>query len=160
MLQAFGQAGESADHWTIEILGTDVSAAMIGIARQGVYGGPGLDAFRQLPEDQACYFDDVENAPGRRRVANLVHALPPRFHQHNLMDATPPIAGADIVLCRSVFVYFDDESQRQALSARGAALRDGGFLLLGVTDRLAPGCGFVRESTGTAVIYRLAETAP
>ena len=157
VLQALEQAGEKADHWAIEILGTDISAAMIGLARQGVYGGPGLNAFRQMPEDHDAYFENVEHLPGRRRVVSLVHALP-RFRQHNLMDATPPVSGVDIALCRNVFIYFDEQAQHQAVVNLASAVSEGGFLLLGVTDRLSADCAFVREPTGTAVVYRRVES--
>ncbi|MGY8994973.1 MAG: CheR family methyltransferase [Alphaproteobacteria bacterium] len=153
VLQALEEAGESHVIWSIEILGTDISPAMIDIARRAIYGGPGLDAFRQLPEGHDGYFCDLADRPSRRSVVPAVQELP-RFQQHNLMDPEPPVTNADIVLCRNVFIYFDDASQRQAVSVLASAMGEGGYLLLGVTDRLYGDSGFSREATGTAVIYR------
>ena len=153
VLQALEGAGEAPGDWSIEILGTDISPAMIEIARKGIYGGPGLDAFRQLPEGHDLYFSDLADQPTRRCVVPAVQALP-CFRQHNLMDPEPPVTNADIVLCRNVFIYFDDASQRQAVDVLASATGEGGYLLLGVTDRLNDDSGFVRQATGTAVIYR------
>lgn len=153
VLRALEEAGESAHDWSIGILGTDISPAMIEIARKGLYGGPGLDAFRQLPKRYEGYFCDLENQPTRRCVLPGVKDLP-RFQQHNLMDPEPPVKNVDIVLCRNVFIYFDEASQRQAVSVLASGTGEDGYLLLGVTDRLSDDSGFIRQSTGTAVIYQ------
>ncbi|MBT6203685.1 MAG: methyltransferase, partial [Rhodospirillaceae bacterium] len=77
-----------------------------------------------------------------------------RFEQHNLVDSLPPVTAVDIALCRNVFIYLDGSAQERAVGLLRTALRPGGDLLLGVTDRLPVGCGFERSATGTAVIYR------
>lgn len=149
-LDALERLGERPDGWRIDILGSDISRAVVAQAREGIYGGPGLNAFRRMPERFACHF---EAHGSRMRLTGGIAALA-RFRQHNLMDGTPPEHGFDIVLCRNVFIYFDDEAQRRAVTTLRGALRDGGHLLLGVTDRLAPDSGFERLDSGTAVIYR------
>lgn len=152
--EAIGDRGEAPEAWRVEILGSDISRAVVAQAAQGIYGGPGLNAFRRLPDRHARHFEAVPgDLAGRRRIAAPLAAMV-SFRQHNLMDAAPPGTGFDIALCRNVFIYFDDEAQARAVASLGRAMVDGGYLLLGVTDRLAPGCGFRRLSMGTAVIYR------
>lgn len=158
-LEAIGARGEGPEDWRVEILGSDISRAVVAQAAQGIYGGPGLNAFRRLPDRYARHFEAVPgDLAGRRRVTAPLAAMV-SFRQHNLMDAAPPGTGFDIALCRNVFIYFDGAAQARAVASLARAVVDGGHLLLGVTDRLAPGCGFRRLSPGTAVIYRR-ESAP
>ena len=159
VLDAIAARGETPRDWEVAILGSDISRAILAQARQGIYGGPGLNAFRRMPARQERHFVALEGAQaGLRRISGELSAMA-SFCQHNLMDAAPPQAGFDIALCRNVFIYFDDAAQKRAVATLHRGLVEGGHLLLGVTDRLAPGCGFAREPCGTAVIYRR-EAAP
>jgi chemotaxis methyl-accepting protein methylase len=45
----------------------------------------------------------------------------------------------DLILCRNVFIYFDRELQRQALTNFSNALCSRGFLALGIVESLVPG---------------------
>jgi chemotaxis protein methyltransferase CheR len=157
--EAIAARGEAPEDWSIAVTGGDISRAILAQAAEGVYGGPGLNAFRRMPARHAVHFVDCgADQPGRRQVVPRLAALV-RFRQHNLMDPEPPETGFDIVMCRNVFIYFDEAAQQRAVATLRKGLAEGGYLLLGVTDRLPPGSGFVREASGTAVIYRRAEGA-
>lgn len=154
VLRAFLQAGCEPKAWAVDILGTDISTQMIMKARDGVYGGPGLDSFRQMPAENMVYFMDVEGAqPYRKSVHPELTALV-RFHQHNLMGERPPGDAFDIVLCRNVMMYFEDEGQVHTQELLTRSLAQGGLLLLGVTDRIADAGRYERCQADNAVIYR------
>ncbi len=156
VVDAIAERGESLAAWSVSILGSDISRAIVAQAQEGIYGGPGLNAFRRMPARHNVHFTDCgADLPGRRRISQRLRELV-QFEQHNLMEPEPPRTGFDIALCRNVFIYFDDSSQRRAVATLYRGLAAGGFLLLGVTDRLPPGSGFVRQASGTAVIYRRA----
>ncbi|MBT6512892.1 MAG: protein-glutamate O-methyltransferase CheR, partial [Rhodospirillaceae bacterium] len=140
LLEALGDAGENPSDWHLDVLGTDVSAVMVDVARAAVYGGPGLDSFRQLPPEHGSSFVPDRASKKRRGVHRDVRALV-RFEQHNLVDSLPPVTAVDIALCRNVFIYLDGSAQERAVGLLRTALRPGGDLLLGVTDRLPVGCG-------------------
>ena len=160
VLDALAEAGEDPDLWSLHVLGTDISRTVIARAEDGVYGGPGLDAFRRLPDRYAAWFVAAPEAGGQcRRVCPEVMRRV-SFRQHNLMDRDPPEAGFDLALCRNVFIYFDEDGQERAIAMLRRGLAEPGYLLLGVTDRLASDSGFVRAATGTAVIYEKRESAP
>lgn len=159
VLQALAQAGEAPERWQLHVLGTDISRTVIAHAREAVYGGPGLNAFRRLPTRyESCFVEAVPCKPERRRVRPDIARLV-AFRQHNLMDRDGPDAGFDLVLCRNVFIYFDDEGQGRAVRMLRHATVEGGYLLLGVTDRLAHDSGFERCQVGTAVVYRREKAA-
>tara|TARA_Y100001934_G_scaffold7102_1_gene9398 strand:- start:34678 stop:35559 length:882 start_codon:yes stop_codon:yes gene_type:complete len=149
---ALNEAGEDLAAWNLRLLGSDVSRAMVSIAEKAVYGGPGLDAFRQLPPGRDVWFERLPDDAHRRRVRAGLRVVV-RFEQHNLMDDLPPVRDVDLALCRNVFIYLDADAQRRAVQVLHKALKSEGLLLLGVTDRLEEGSGFARAATGTAVVY-------
>ena len=51
-------------------------------------------------------------------------------------DAVASTGTHDVVLCRNVLIYFDDETTRQVVSSLAACLRPGGVLFVGVSESL------------------------
>jgi chemotaxis protein methyltransferase CheR len=62
-----------------------------------------------------------------------------RFTHANLLEAE--IAPAEAILCRNVLIYLTEPARAQVLDRLVAALRPGGVLLLGATDRPSPALG-------------------
>jgi chemotaxis protein methyltransferase CheR len=60
-----------------------------------------------------------------------------RFDRADLLRLDPGVAAYDLVMCRNTVIYFA-EPIRDALHARLArALRPGGYLVIGATERVA-----------------------
>jgi chemotaxis protein methyltransferase CheR len=58
------------------------------------------------------------------------------FERGDLLRLRPPAGVYDLVLCRNTVIYFNEEV-RDALHARlAAALRPGGVLVVGATERV------------------------
>ena len=55
------------------------------------------------------------------------------FSKHNLLN-DPPFIRLDLVSCRNLFIYLDDETQDKVLHNFSYALNEGGFLFLGVNE--------------------------
>lgn len=145
--------------WGVEVLGTDLSRIAVVQARNGCYGGEGLGSFRDLPQEYGCWFVPLEGEPqgadaaGYRRVRGDAHGIV-RFARHNLMAAEPPDRGFDLVTCRNVMIYFDDDSRQAAQAQLLEALAPDGWIALGTTDRLLDESGFVKERGDRALAYR------
>ncbi|WP_212525578.1 CheR family methyltransferase [Actibacterium sp. MT2.3-13A] len=78
-----------------------------------------------------------------------------RFERGDLREGVP--AGPfDLILCRNAaFTYFDPAVQQAAFSGLDAALRDGGFLVLGAHESLPAGaCGYARLRPGLPVFRK------
>ena len=117
--------------WQIEVLGTDISRLVLVQAKSAVYSSEGLSAFRDLPRELRRFFPVL---PGTGEAGeNGVRGVLPvvkrhvRFRQFNLMAASPPDIGFDVVLCRNVLIYLTAAARRDAQSLFKRALRPGGL---------------------------------
>jgi chemotaxis protein methyltransferase CheR len=141
--------------WSLDVLGTDISRLVLVQARNGLYGTGWLSSFRAAPQPLLRFFPLDEANPGRpnRLVRDDVRRHI-RFSHFNLMGATPPATGLDLVACRNVLVYFAPPARKVAQEMIEAAVRPGGFLLLGPTDPAPDTARFEAIWGARAVIYR------
>ena len=121
-------------------------------AAEGVFGkralmrlSPELIAryFHPLDEERWCILDDLR--------------LSVRFSRINLMEARETRAEGkfDVIFCRNVLIYFDDESRRIAAENLYDSLLPGGYICLGHTEsmsRILPLFEVCRFSN--AIVYR------
>jgi chemotaxis protein methyltransferase CheR len=110
-------------------LATDVSAAVLDAAREGLFEAPRLQEVP--PSARARYFrPEGEKFRLVERIRSRVC-----FERHNIMtDEDYP--KADLILCRNVLIYFTREEQGRILSRFAAALPEGGALVLGRAETL------------------------
>ena len=134
----------------IEIVGSDASAALVARARAGVYGERAL---RNLsPERRARYFT-AEGAGWR--IDPALHARV-RWATANLLDEDEagPLARADVVFCRNVFIYFSDDAIRKVSRMLAARMPADGYLFLGASESLMRlASDFVMDEVGSAFAY-------
>jgi chemotaxis protein methyltransferase CheR len=136
----------------VEIVATDVSPSVLFLARAGRYDGFAMG--RGLPDHmRERYFTrSGELWAVGEEVKRMV-----RFEKHNLQDSFGRLGVFDVVLCRNVLMYFADELKRDILQRMRAALRPGGYLLLGSAESPAGYCDrFELVKHGRGVFYRLA----
>jgi len=141
--------------WTLDVLGTDISRRLLAQARNGLYGTGSLSSFRAVPEPLLRFFPTTDPESGRvtRRVRPDIgrHV---RFAQANLMSRQAAATEFDVVACRNVLVYFTPPARLIVQAALEAAVRPGGFLLLGPTDARPDAQRFDAIWGARAVIYR------
>ena len=77
------------------------------------------------------------------------------FERHNLATAWPPGPPVDLLMMRNVLIYFDVDTKRAVLRRVRAALRPGGYLLLGGSETtLTLDDKFERVPRGRTAWYR------
>ena len=139
--------------WGVDVLGTDLSRAVLRTAETGIYTTGRLSAFRDLPQAYNRFF---ETGPARgTRVARADLRRAVRFRQANLV-APPPEQGFDLVACRNVLIYMDQPARLQVLRHLTSALKPGGILMLGPTDVLAEPHGLAAFGGETVGVFRKA----
>jgi len=116
----------------IEIVASDGSGAMVERARRGLYGER---SFRSLPPAlRARYF----------RPEGTAWRVDERLHRQicwttaNLVDRASvlPLARADVIFCRNVFIYFSDETIAEIVRSFAEGLSNDGVLFLGAAESL------------------------
>ena len=147
--------------WTIDVLGSDVSAGVVDRARSGTYTQ--FEVQRGLGINQMIrWFEECDD--GWRAVEPLRKVV--RFQVHNLMESPPHPGDFDIVLCRNVLLYLTPEKRRIAFDRLASALAPDGWLMLGAgetvigqTERFGADIearGLYRRTDGDAVVEKRA----
>jgi chemotaxis protein methyltransferase CheR len=112
------------------ILGTDISAEMIERCRAGRFSE---DDARDAPRAQLeRWFERVEN--GWQARQELISMM--RFEQGDLLRIQPAPDSLDLVLCRNTVIYFDEAVRDELHAKLAGALRPGGYLIVGNTERV------------------------
>jgi chemotaxis protein methyltransferase CheR len=114
----------------VKVIGFDLNPNSVGDARRGIYRAWSLRGM--APAVRQRWFDDVaEGASVKPEVRAMV-----RFEQRNLVDPKDALdpASVDVVFCRNVLIYFDDEAVKRALAQLDRGLRPGGTLIVGAAE--------------------------
>jgi chemotaxis protein methyltransferase CheR len=133
-LTILGLLPDAAD-FDIRILATDIDPEMLRRGREGVY------TVRQLAdvplEQRRKWFRSTDSAT-ESEVAPDLHELV-HFRELNLLREWPMRGRFDVIFCRNVMIYFDDETQNTAWGRFGEILNPGGLLCIGHSERVAVG---------------------
>lgn len=119
--------------WDIRITANDLSEGVLHSARRGIYAEYALRT--TPPEIVSRYFED--QGGGRFRIVNSVRDLV-QFSQINLSDRmqVKRVERSQIVFCRNVIIYFDDEMKRQVIGSYYDNLLPSGYLFIGHSESL------------------------
>jgi chemotaxis protein methyltransferase CheR len=111
------------------VMGTDVSAEAIMRAKQARYSE--LEMRRGVsPEVRRRFFEQTDDGyRPSREILNMI-----RYREMNLLDPDFPLSRFDVVLCRNVLIYFDDEGKRQALENIHRRMADDAYLFTGAGE--------------------------
>jgi chemotaxis protein methyltransferase CheR len=114
--------------WTIDILGTDLSAPAIARAAAGRYSQ--FEIQRGLPVTLMlrCFDQDGDHWQATAALRKAV-----RFRVHNLLTS-PPVGLFDVVLCRNVLLYFSSDVRGLVFSRIASAMQPDGLLMLGAGE--------------------------
>ncbi len=118
----------------LHVLGTDIDPAALERARLAEYTPAEI---AEIPPELRSRFSEPAG-DGDRLTAEVTSAC--RFVRASLFDPAP-VRGCDIVLCRNVFIYLRHEQQLALAERFRGALRPGGVLVLGRSERLRAGEG-------------------
>jgi chemotaxis protein methyltransferase CheR len=118
--------------WDIKITANDLSEAVLAAARRGEYSDYAL---RTTPKDiVGKYF--IKEGPIYKIDPKMKKLI--SFGPINLSDrqAVKQVERSQIVFCRNVIIYFDDEMKKQVIGAFYDNLLPSGYLLIGHSESL------------------------
>ena len=113
----------------IKILASDISMRMLDIAQKGTYCEQDMN---NVTHDlRSAYFEQIDDRYCiKPQVKNLVI-----FDYHNLKNDNG-FKDLDVIFCRNVMIYFDQEEQKRLVHKLCQSLSDGGYLFLGHSESL------------------------
>jgi chemotaxis protein methyltransferase CheR len=118
--------------WDIKITANDLSDAVLNAARRGIYNEYALRT--TPPEITSAYFTKDGNV---YRINESLKRIV-TFGQINLNDKEQlkRVEKSQVVFCRNVIIYFDDDMKRRVINAYYDNLEPDGVLLIGHSESL------------------------
>ena len=117
-----------------EILGTDISADVIRMARTAIYNEHRV---RMLPRDmQHRYL-----LKGKRQHKGFYAVVPElkrhvTFEHYNLLDGPSQKPKFDVIFCRNVLIYFNRDTKKKVVQRLTTQIEPGGYLITGHSESL------------------------
>jgi len=115
--------------WRVEILGTDISVDVLEKAKAGVYSQ--FEVQRGLPIQMLVKY--FTQAGDTWQIAPDIRAMV-QYRQHNLLAEFAGFGRFDLVFCRNVLIYFDQETKSGVLNRFARQLEPEGYLVLGAAE--------------------------
>lgn len=140
------------DAYNIEIVGSDIDTAALTKAMHGTFSSRSL---ARLPEAHREIYFEPEHHHQRRIIADLRESV--HFVQANIIDpaSVASLGRFDIILCRNLLIYFDDEARVTASKTLYDSLNPGGYLCLGHSESMSRiSERFTVTRLADAIVYR------
>ncbi|MEO8747630.1 MAG: chemotaxis protein CheB [Rhodanobacter sp.] len=129
----------------VKIFATDIDDLAIAHARAGHYRAPliGISAERR----ERWFHQDQDDYCVVKSIREMCI-----FSTHSVIK-DPPFSRMDLVSCRNVLIYLNNALQERLLQSFHYALRPGGFLLLGPSERLGHNARLFNEMDQKQRLY-------
>jgi chemotaxis protein methyltransferase CheR len=115
--------------WQIEILATDLSTEVLDRARRGLYSQSEVQ--RGLPVKLLIKY--FAQAADLWQVAPEIRAMV-KFRRLNLVADFSALGIFDVIFCRNVLIYFDQETKSEVLDRLAKVISSDGYLVLGAAE--------------------------
>jgi chemotaxis protein methyltransferase WspC len=134
----------------------DISARVVAHAVSGVYRKGSFRSAELTFRDR--YF--TATAAGHSITDAVRRQV--EFQQGNLFSPSflPGMHIYDVIFCRNVLIYFDQDTQRRALEVLSRLLTTTGLLFVGPSETSVLGDGFVSTQSPRAFAFRRAASEP
>jgi chemotaxis protein methyltransferase CheR len=139
-----------------QVVASDISLHMLQRARQGIYQ---LEHVK-LPEVEWLKRYFLKGVGAYQDCCRIKDELKKMvtFHHSNLFEPEYPFDGSfDLIFCRNVMIYFNQETQEDLVQRLSRKLAPGGYLLIGHSESLLGASHSL--TTVCPSIYRLEATA-
>lgn len=135
---------EAREVSSFQIDATDIDKGVLQRAEEGRFSQQ--DLRHVSPDRLRRWFGDQDGDGGRAADRSLASSI--RFGELNLLSDRYP-QGCDLILCRNVVIYFKDDAKDLIYRRFFEALRPGGLLFVGSTERVANAVEMGWEKAGT-----------
>lgn len=119
--------------WDCKILATDLDSKVLSKGQQGVYGVERIETLSSAVKKK--WFMHDRNHPDIVKVKPELQELI-RFKRLNLLEPWPMKGPFDVIFCRNVVIYFNEETQTVLFNKYADMLKNGGYLVIGHSESL------------------------
>jgi chemotaxis protein methyltransferase CheR len=142
--------------WSYDIMGTDISTAMVRRAETAEYSQ--VEVNRGLPAAQLVQY--FERAGAHWRITPALRRNV-SFRLMNLTAPLPVMQPFDVIFLRNVLIYFDVATKRTVLQNVAKLLRPDGWLFLGAAETtIGIDDNYERLAAGRTSAYRVRTGVP
>ena len=132
--------GDRHREWDSKILATDISFNALRMAKRGVFAE---QALQELPEEWRRKYFNKTNMGTYQVTDELRNNVV--FKYHNLMDEINFKKKFDLIVCRNVMIYFDEQTKFDLIERFYDATEDGGYLYIGHAENAPKGIRYITE---------------
>ncbi|MBV8916792.1 CheR family methyltransferase [Bradyrhizobium sp.] len=123
------EMGAALAGWRVEILATDLSQEVLEKSKAGIYSQ--FEVQRGLPIQMLVkYFKQV----GEVWQINPELRAMIQHRQLNLLHEFSSLGAFDVIFCRNVLIYFDQDTKTNIFNRLAKAVEPDGFLVLGAAE--------------------------
>mgnify|MGYP001213543020 CR=1 FL=1 len=115
--------------WRIEVLATDLSGEVLEKARSGLYTQ--FEVQRGLPIQ--LLIKHFSQSGELWQIAPAIRAMV-RYRQLNLLADFTQLGAFDLIFCRNVLIYFDQETKTDVLNRMARVIAGDGYIVLGAAE--------------------------
>lgn len=113
----------------VKVLCTDLDTNVLSKCERGIYEATHIE---KIPEDIRSTYFKANDQGQYQAVKKLKDLL--MFKQLNLLGSWPMKGPFDVIFCRNVLIYFDNETRAAVVSKMKDLLKPGGVLYLGHSE--------------------------
>jgi chemotaxis protein methyltransferase CheR len=123
------EMGSQLSGWRVEIIGTDLSTEVLEKAKAGIYSQ--FEVQRGLPIQLLVkHFTQVGEM---WQISPEIRAMV-QYRPLNLLQDFNQLGTFDVVFCRNVLIYFDQQTKIDVLERTARILERDGYLVLGAAE--------------------------
>lgn len=126
----------------IKCIGVDINNESIKKAKKGIYSERELHKL-----DDEIKYKYFEKTGSSYEIKSYLKSNTKFINDNIFTLSTDKYGSFDIILSRNLFIYFDDLYRKKATDVLYKMLKPGGYLVMGVTDRLCEHSNFKKASS-------------
>jgi chemotaxis protein methyltransferase CheR len=140
--------------WRVEILGTDLSMEVLDKAKAGIYSQ--FEVQRGLPINLLVkYFTQIGDM---WQISSEMRSMV-QYKKLNLLENFASLGQFDIVFCRNVLIYFDNDTKIDILNRIAKLMPDDGYLVLGAAETVVGLTDAFKPVADRRGLYQVAKAA-
>ena len=118
--------------WNFEIVASDLAKKVVDKAKDGIYSQ--FEAQRGLPiQILMKYFTSLPDTSWQ--LKDIIRSSV-QFKLQNLLTDYGSLGKFDVVFCRNVLIYFDEQTKAQITEKMARSITKDGVLIIGATESL------------------------